>query len=268
MRVRAERGADIPRMRIEIGRGQAQAIIEQSSSGSEVVVAGADVVVVAVVVVLVSGGSAASVLSSSAHPAASGTRATNTTVHTRHLIARHGRTVGEGATPPGRLPGMAASDLPATADLCDDHDDEVAILDNVFRSLGGRDQMAGTAVTLKLFEDNSLVREAVAEDGVGKVLVVDAGGSRRRAVVGDQLAATASDNGWSGILVYGAVRDSAILAKTDLAIHALGTNPRKTKKRNLGDRDVDVTFCGATIRSGDWICADLDGVLVADRPRG
>ena len=186
MRVHAERGADIPRMRIEIGRGQAQAIIEQSSSGSEVVVAGADVVVVAVVVVLVSGGSAASVLSSSAHPAASGTRATNTTVHTRHLIARHGRTVGEGATPPGRLPGMAASDLPATADLCDDHDDEVAILDNVFRSLGGRDQMAGTAVTLKLFEDNSLVREAVAEDGVGKVLVVDAGGSRRRAVVGDQ----------------------------------------------------------------------------------
>ncbi|MDW3220558.1 MAG: ribonuclease E activity regulator RraA [Acidimicrobiales bacterium] len=160
------------------------------------------------------------------------------------------------------------ADLPATADLCDDHDDEVTVLDNDFRSLGGRDRMAGEAVTLKIFEDNSLVREAVAEDGHGKVLVVDAGGSRRRAVVGDQLAAKASANGWSGILVYGAVRDAAILATTDLAIHALGTNPRKTEKRGLGDRDVAVTFGGATIRPGDWICADLDGVLVADRPLG
>ena len=158
------------------------------------------------------------------------------------------------------------SEIPATADLCDDHDDEVTVLDNVFRSLGGRDQMAGTAVTLKIFEDNSLVREAVAEDGAGKVLVIDAGGSRRRAVVGDQLAAKASTNCWSGILVNGAVRDSAILAETDLAIHALGTNPRKTEKRGLGDRDVDVTFCGATVRPGDWVGADLDGVLVADRP--
>lgn len=158
--------------------------------------------------------------------------------------------------------------LPATADLCDDHDDEVTVLDGVFRSLGGRDQMAGTAVTLKIFEDNSLVREAVAEDGHGKVLVIDAGGSRRRAVVGDQLAAKAAANGWSGVLVYGVVRDRAILAETDLAVHALGTNPRKTEKRGLGDRDVPVTFCGATIRPGDWICGDLDGVLVADRPLG
>lgn len=159
----------------------------------------------------------------------------------------------------------ANGSIPATADLCDDHDDDVVVFDNVFRSLGGRDQMAGTAVTLKLFEDNSLVREAVAEDGDGKVLVIDAGGSRRRAVVGDQLAAKAAANGWSGILVYGAVRDAAILAETDLAVHALGTNPRKTEKRGLGDRDVDVTFCGATVRPGDWICADVDGVLVAER---
>jgi regulator of ribonuclease activity A len=154
---------------------------------------------------------------------------------------------------------------PATADLCDVHDAEVHVLDNVFRSLGGRDEMAGAAVTLKIFEDNSLVREAVAEDGHGKVLVIDAGGSRRRAVVGDQLAATASARGWSGILVYGAVRDAAILAETDIAVHALGTNPRKTEKRGLGDRGVAVTFCGATINPGDWIAADLDGVLVARR---
>ncbi|MEX1361614.1 MAG: ribonuclease E activity regulator RraA [Nannocystaceae bacterium] len=160
---------------------------------------------------------------------------------------------------------MSAHEPPATADLCDDHDAEVTVLDDVFRSLGGRHQMAGTAVTLKIFEDNSLVREAVAQDGRGKVLVVDAGGSRRRAVVGDRLAAKAVANGWSGILVYGAVRDAAILATIDIAIHALGTNPRKTQKRGQGDRDVTVTFCGASIAPGDWVCADLDGVLVASR---
>ena len=155
---------------------------------------------------------------------------------------------------------------PATADICDDHDADVVVLDPVFRSLGGRHAMAGTAVTLKLFEDNSLVREAVAEDGTGKVLVVDAGGSTRRAVVGDNLAATAAANGWSGILVYGAVRDAAILTTIDLAVHALATVPRKTEKRGIGDRDVAVRFAGACIAPGDWVVADLDGVLTAPTP--
>lgn len=158
--------------------------------------------------------------------------------------------------------------LPTTADICDEHDAEVNVLDDLFVSFGGRDTMAGTAVTLKLFEDNSMVREAVTEDGHGKVLVIDAGGSRRRAVVGDALAAQAAANGWSGILVYGAVRDAAVLATIDLAVHALGTNPRRTEKRGLGDRDVAVEFCGATIRPGDWVLADGDGVLVAPRPLG
>ena len=155
------------------------------------------------------------------------------------------------------------SDPPATADICDDHDAAVVVLDPVFRSLGGRHAMAGTAVTLKLFEDNSLVREAVAEDGAGKVLVVDAGGSTRRAVVGDNLAAQAAANGWSGILVYGAVRDAAILATIDLAVHALATVPRKTEKRGIGDRDVPVRFAGTDIAPGDWVVADLDGVLTS-----
>lgn len=156
-------------------------------------------------------------------------------------------------------------DIPATADICDAHDD-LTVLSAVFGSYGGRAAMAGTAVTLTLFEDNSLVREAVAEDGTGKVLVVDAGGSLRRAVVGDNLAAQAAASGWSGILVYGAVRDVAILATIDLAVHALGTNPRKTVKRGHGDRDHPVTFAGHTIRPGNWICGDADGILVADTP--
>lgn len=157
-------------------------------------------------------------------------------------------------------------DHPATADICDEHDDEVVVLDRSFRSLGGRHRMAGRAVTLRLFEDNSLVRDTVAEPGEGRVLVIDGGGSLRRAVVGDNLARQAAANGWSGILVHGAVRDTAVLASIDLAVHALGTSPRRTEKRGLGDRDVAVTFCGATIRPGDWVAADEDGVLVADRP--
>jgi regulator of ribonuclease activity A len=154
----------------------------------------------------------------------------------------------------------------ATADICDEHDAEVQVLDGVFSPLGGRTTMAGRAVTLKLFEDNTLVRDAVGEPGEGKVLVIDAGGSLRRAVLGDNLAATAAANGWSGILVYGAVRDRAILATIDLAVHALGTNPRRTEKRGQGDRDVAVSFAGATIRPGDWVVADADGVVVSPRP--
>ena len=152
------------------------------------------------------------------------------------------------------------------ADLCDAHDDEVTVLDPIFRSLGGRDWMAGDVVTLKLFEDNSLVRTAVDESGGGRVLVVDAGGSLRRSVVGDNLAAKAAANGWAGILVFGAVRDSAILATIDLAVHALGTCPRKTEKRGVGDRDIPVRFAGATIELGYCIAAETDGVIVARRP--
>lgn len=150
----------------------------------------------------------------------------------------------------------------ATADICDDHDDAVVVLDPGFVSLGGRHEMAGEAVTLRLFEDNSLVRDAVAEEGLGRVLVIDAGGSLRRAVVGDNLAAQAAANGWSGILVNGAVRDAAILAGIDLAVHALGTNPRRTEKHGQGDRDVTVHFGSADIHPGDRIVADLDGILV------
>lgn len=152
------------------------------------------------------------------------------------------------------------------ADLCDAHGEEVTVADPIFRSLGGRHWMAGEAVTLKLFEDNSLVREAVDEPGTGRVLVIDAGGSLRRSVVGDNLAAKAASNGWCGILVFGAVRDTAVLSTIDVAIHALGTCPRKTEKRGIGDRDVVVRFAGVSIAPGDWVAADTDGVIVAHQP--
>lgn len=166
------------------------------------------------------------------------------------------------AAPDPNVTADPTSGRSATADLCDDHDDTVTVLDPGFVSLGGRHDMAGAAVTLRLFEDNSLVRDAVAEAGKGRVLVIDAGGSLRRAVVGDNLAAQAAANGWSGIVVNGAVRDAAILGGIDLAVHALGTNPLRTEKRGIGDRDVVVRFAGAEIRPGDQVVADLDGIII------
>jgi regulator of ribonuclease activity A len=151
-----------------------------------------------------------------------------------------------------------------TSDICDDHDD-AAIVTLAFRSLGARAEMAGEVVTVKAHEDNSLVKDAVAEDGTGKILVIDGGGSMRRSMVGGNVAAEAATNGWVGILVNGAVRDTLELQATDIAVHALGTVPRKTEKLGAGQRDIPVVFGGVTIHPGDHLYADLDGVVVLHR---
>lgn len=156
-----------------------------------------------------------------------------------------------------------------TADLCDQYEAElgttVRVVAPMFRSYGGRPSFAGQIVTLKLFEDNSLVREALGEDGHGKVLVVDGGGSQRCALVGDQLAVLARKNGWEGIVVYGCIRDSAAIGEVDLGVRALATHPQKSIKKGVGDRNLAVTFGGVTFRPGEWLYADADGVVVADR---
>ncbi|MEM9518070.1 MAG: ribonuclease E activity regulator RraA [Actinomycetota bacterium] len=148
-----------------------------------------------------------------------------------------------------------------TADICDDHDD-AAILTTDFRSYGGRSDMAGTVVTVKAHEDNSLVKHAVAEPGEGRVLVVDGGGSMRRSMVGGNVAAEAAANGWAGFVVYAAVRDTVELAGTDIGLFALGTVPRKTEKHGVGQRDIPVTFGGVTINPGDHLYADADGIVI------
>ena len=156
-----------------------------------------------------------------------------------------------------------------TADLCDQYEAElgttVRVVAPMFRSYGGRPAFAGQIVTLKLFEDNSLVREALGEDGRGKVLVVDGGGSQRCALVGDQLAVLARKNGWEGIVVYGCIRDSAAIGEVDLGVRALVTHPQKSIKKGVGDRNLAVTFGGVNFRPGEWLYADADGVVVADR---
>jgi regulator of ribonuclease activity A len=152
-----------------------------------------------------------------------------------------------------------------TADLCDQFENEVEICDPLFRDFGGRSAFAGRIATIKCFEDNSLVRTLVGEAGDGRVLVIDAGGSTRRAVLGDLLAQKAAQNGWSGVLVYGCIRDSAEIGGMQLGVKALAMHPLKTDKRGEGQRDIAVRFAGVVFRPGDWLYADQDGVIVAKR---
>jgi regulator of ribonuclease activity A len=151
-----------------------------------------------------------------------------------------------------------------TCDLCDLHDAQVRVVDLPLRDFGGRLAFNGRVSTVKAFEDNSRVREAVEEPGAGRVLVIDAGGSTRRAVLGDLLAAKAAENGWAGMVIFGVIRDCGEISALQLGVKALGTCPRKTDKLGAGERDVDVEFGGVRIRPGDWLYADQDGVVVAE----
>ena len=151
----------------------------------------------------------------------------------------------------------------ATADLHDQHEGKTQVAAILWRSYGGKARFCGPVSTLKCFEDNSLVRPALEEEGAGRVLVIDGGGSVRCALVGDQLAKLAIENGWAGIVVHGCVRDSAILSSLDIGIKALGTNPKRSLKKGGGERDVAVSFGGADLVPGAHLYADEDGVLVS-----
>jgi len=154
----------------------------------------------------------------------------------------------------------------ATADLCDAHPDAVHACEPVFNVYGGRHAFGGPISTVRCFEDNSRVKEAVESPGQGRVLVVDGGGSRRRALFGGNLGSAAVRNGWAGVIINGCIRDSAELGRLDLGIRALGTMPLRSIKRGEGERDVPVRFAGASFRPGDHVYADEDGVVVAHDP--
>jgi len=153
-----------------------------------------------------------------------------------------------------------------TPDLCDAYPDQVRVLEPMFSNFGGHDSFGGQIVTLKCFEDNSLVRQQVELDGTGKVLVVDGGGSLRRALLGDMLAAKAAQNGWEGLLIYGCVRDVDALAQTNVGIQALASHPLKTDKRGVGELNVVVAFAGVTFHPGEYLYADNNGVVVSATP--
>jgi regulator of ribonuclease activity A len=150
-----------------------------------------------------------------------------------------------------------------TADLYDEHEENLRIATPMFNDYGGKKRFSGPASTVKVFEDNSLVRTALEEPGQGRVLVVDGNASLRCALVGDMLAELGKDNGWQGIIVYGCIRDSAVIANINIGVKALDTNPRKSVKKGVGERDIAVTFADVTINPGDYIYADEDGVVIS-----
>ncbi len=148
-------------------------------------------------------------------------------------------------------------------ELCDQFPELVRVVEPMFANFGGRENFGGEIVTIKAFEDNSLVREQVAQPGEGKVLVVDGGGSMRRAMLGDMLAEKAASNGWEGIIIYGCIRDVNAIGETDIGVQALGTIPLKTDKKGVGELNIPVTFGGVTFTPGEFVYADNNGVLVS-----
>jgi regulator of ribonuclease activity A len=154
----------------------------------------------------------------------------------------------------------------ATTDLSDAHP-EAQVCDPLFRGFGGRPAFHGPIRTLKVFDDNTLVRGALEGPGQGRVLVVDGGGSTRCALLGGNLARLAAENGWAGVLVNGYVRDAAELGAQPVGVLALGTHPRKSRKGTAtGREDEPVIFAGVTFRPGAWLYADIDGVVVSEGP--
>ena len=151
----------------------------------------------------------------------------------------------------------------ATADLVDEYGERVQSCSTQLRSYGGRPRFAGTIATIRCHRDNGLVKAVLNSPGQGRVLVVDGGGSLESALMGDLIAAAAVQNGWAGVVIHGAVRDTVALAGLDLGVRALGSNPRKSAKAGAGERDVEVTFGGVTFVPGRHLWADEDGILTA-----
>jgi regulator of ribonuclease activity A len=157
---------------------------------------------------------------------------------------------------------IMTGDEVATADLADRYGPDLRVCDVQFRSFGGRRLFSGPVRTVACHEDNALLREVLRQPGGGAVLVVDGGGSLRTALVGDLIAGSAEANGWAGLVVHGAVRDSAALAGLHLGIKALGTTPRKSAKTGAGSVDVAVTLGNVTFQPGDRLHADDDGIVL------
>src|SRR3954467_11615822 len=155
-----------------------------------------------------------------------------------------------------------AAPAPATTDLCDQHP-EIQVCDPIFQQFGGAPAFSGPITTVKVFEDNTLIKQAVESPGDGQVLVVDGGGSTRCGLVGGNLAVSAATNGWAGIVVYGCIRDADELAEQPLGVRALAAFPRQSARgRHPGQAGRPVVFAGVTFYEGSWLAADADGVVV------
>jgi len=152
-----------------------------------------------------------------------------------------------------------------TCDLCDENPLDVRVCEPMFMNFGGVNAFGGEIVTVKCHEDNSRVKELLAMPGNGRVLVVDGGGSMRCALMGDLIGECAVKHGWSGVIIYGCVRDVDALAELNLGIQALASIPLKSVRKGIGETDVPVTFAGVTFMPGDYVYADNNGVIVSTK---
>lgn len=153
----------------------------------------------------------------------------------------------------------------STPDLCDRHPELVRVADPLFTNYGGRRSFGGEIVTIKCFEDNSLVKQTVSTSGKGKVMVVDGGGSLRRSLLGDMIAKEAQENGWEGFVIFGCIRDVDLIASFDIGVKALNVIPLKTEKRGIGDMNIPVNFAGITFNPGEFIYADNNGIITSNK---
>ncbi len=153
----------------------------------------------------------------------------------------------------------------STPDICDAYPHMVRVVEPLFKNYGGKRSFWGQIVTIKCFEDNSKVKELSSTNGKGKVMVVDGGGSLRRSLLGDNVAREAMENGWSGFVIYGCIRDVDVIQTMDIGVKALNTIPVKTEKRGIGDIDIPIQFGGVTFLPGEYIYADSNGIIVSSK---
>lgn len=153
-----------------------------------------------------------------------------------------------------------------TSELCDTYADMIDVVEPMFTNFGGVPSFGGQLVTVKCFEDNGLIQDLVQQNGLGKVLLIDGGGSLRRALIDINIAEKALENDWEGIVCFGCVRDVDALAELELGIQALTSIPVGAESEGIGYQDVAVNFGGVTFLPEDHLYADSTGVILSTEP--
>ncbi|TVO37949.1 ribonuclease E activity regulator RraA [Vibrio algivorus] len=153
-----------------------------------------------------------------------------------------------------------------TSALCDIYQDQVDVVEPMFSNFGGLTSFAGQLTTVKCFEDNGIIRSILQEDGTGRVLLIDGGGSLRRALIDAEIAALAEENDWEGLVVYGCVREIDDLEEMEIGIQAIAAIPVGATQNNIGEVDVPVNFGGVTFLPEDHLYADNTGVIISQEP--
>ena len=154
----------------------------------------------------------------------------------------------------------------STSKICSVYGDSVDVMEPLFQSYGGRKEFYGQVVTIKCFEQVGVILDTLRQDGAGKVLIIDAGGSLRKAVLSEDIVSLATHNAWEGIICYGAVCDVKELADFDIGIKAVGAFPVIAEENDQGEQDCPVNFAGATIYSGDYVYTDETGIVLSQEP--